>query len=134
MDMNMEDIEVGQFLPKDLQGLELTTDRAANKAKVVEALKAYDAEFAEKVKQAKENDQVLRYVGEIDIAAKTAKVEMQAVDRSSPLFRLKAGENLVSYYSDRYDPNPLILKGASANVELSASGIFADLLRLGRSL
>jgi aspartokinase/homoserine dehydrogenase 1 len=51
----------------------------------------------------------------------------------SPLFRLKKDENLVSYKTKRYVGSPMICKGATAGAELTATGVLADLLRLGRS-
>lgn len=52
----------------------------------------------------------------------------------NPLYRLKAQENLCEFHTARYDPDPLIMKGPGAAPDITASGIFADLIRLGRTL
>ena len=68
------------------------------------------------------------------MATRECSVKLVAVDTTSPLFRLKANENLVAFETARYGTNsPLIIKGAAAGPELAAAGIFADLLRLARA-
>ena len=75
-----------------------------------------------------------RYEFRIDVATQSCSAKLTAVDTESPLFRLKANENLVAFETERYgDNSPLIIKGAAAGPELAAAGIFADLLRLARA-
>ena len=100
---------------------------------MVEALKTVDAAIKERLDKASAEGKVLRHVSFIDVGEKKAIVKLEAVDNMSPLFRLKKDENLVSYKTKRYVGSPMICKGATAGAELTATGVLADLLRLGRS-
>jgi homoserine dehydrogenase len=53
---------------------------------------------------------VLRYVGVVDKAANTARVELKAYPRSSALGGLQYNDNLVAISSDRYTPQPLVIQ------------------------
>jgi aspartokinase/homoserine dehydrogenase 1 len=55
------------------------------------------------------------------------------VDSTDTLFRLREDENLVAFQTKRYTSSPLIVKGSAAGPDLTASGMFADFLRLGRA-
>ncbi len=46
---------------------------------------------------------------------------------------MKGSDNIVLFYTNRYKNQPLIVKGAGAGGEVTASGIFADIIRIGRS-
>ena len=48
-------------------------------------------------------------------------------------YNLKGSDNIVLFYTNRYKNQPLIVKGAGAGGEVTASGIFADIIRIGRS-
>jgi aspartokinase/homoserine dehydrogenase 1 len=87
----------------------------------------------ERLKAAEASDLVLRYKFKIDTETGRCKCGLVAVDRTDPLFRLKANENLVAFETTRYKTSPLIVKGAAAGSDLAAAGIFADLLRVTRA-
>ena len=143
LEMSLDDVEVESLLPPGFDanaqpdaeevaksGLE-TWEVQSNK--VVEALKTMDAAMKERLDKASAEGKVLRHVSFIDVGEKKAIVKLEAVDNMSPLFRLKKDENLVSYKTKRYVGSPMICKGATAGAELTATGVLADLLRLGRS-
>jgi len=69
----------------------------------------------------------------IDVANGKCKLSLEAVDNTDTLYRLRENENLVAFETKRYSTSPLIVKGAAAGPDLAASGMFADLLRLGRA-
>ena len=87
----------------------------------------------ERWKEAKSDDRLLRYKFVIDVPNGKCKCSLEAVDNSDTLYRLRNNENLVAFETSRYTTSPLIVKGAAAGPELSAAGMFADLLRLGRA-
>ena len=91
------------------------------------ALPQLDDEFKAKVDQAAQNGKVLRYVGEI-IDGKCS-VKIRAVDSDDPLYKIKNGENALAFYTRYYQPIPLVLRGYGAGNEVTAAGVFADLLR-----
>jgi aspartokinase/homoserine dehydrogenase 1 len=48
---------------------------------------------------------------------------------NDPLFKVKNGENALAFYSHYYQPLPLVLRGYGAGNDVTAAGVFADLLR-----
>lgn len=59
-----------------------------------------------------------------------ACISLKEVDQSHPFFNLDGNDNVVSIYSKRYSERPLIIKGAGAGADVTASGIFADVLSI----
>ncbi len=90
-------------------------------------LPSLDAEFTRLVANAAEQGKVLRYVGVIEDGR--CKVRMEAVDGNDPLYKVKNGENALAFYTRYYQPIPLVLRGYGAGNDVTAAGVFADLLR-----
>lgn len=61
-----------------------------------------------------------------------AAVGLQQVDPKSDFYHLYGKDNAVLFYTDRYPENPLVVKGAGAGAEVTASGVFADIIRAAR--
>lgn len=62
----------------------------------------------------------------------TAKVGLQHIQPSSDFYHLYGKDNLVLFYSDRYPELPMVIKGAGAGADVTASGVFADIIRAAR--
>ncbi|MFY0608432.1 MAG: bifunctional aspartate kinase/homoserine dehydrogenase I [Cyclobacteriaceae bacterium] len=60
-------------------------------------------------------------------------VGLEAVDSSHPFYNLEGKDNIVLFYTNRYKEQPMVIKGAGAGAEVTASGIFADVLRLSQT-
>jgi bifunctional aspartokinase / homoserine dehydrogenase 1 len=86
-----------------------------------------DAVFKEKSEQAAKKGKVLRYVGSIE--NKQCCVKIEAVDSEDPLYKVKNGENALAFYTRYYQPIPLVLRGYGAGNDVTAAGVFADILR-----
>jgi aspartokinase/homoserine dehydrogenase 1 len=82
---------------------------------------------------AKSRDERLRFVGSVDRGGK-ATVRLETVPASHPLAHLHLTDNLVQFQTSRYTPNPLVVQGPGAGPEVTAAGIFADILRLAAYL
>ena len=91
-------------------------------------LELLDGEFAQRVNEAREQGKVLRYVGMIEESG-LCRVKIAAVDGNDPLCKVKNGENALAFYSHYYHPIPLVLRGYGAGNDVTAAGVFADLLR-----
>lgn len=59
----------------------------------------------------------------------SASVGLQHIDPAHNLYHLYGKDNIVLFYTDRYAEQPLVVKGAGAGAEVTASGVFADILR-----
>jgi len=60
-----------------------------------------------------------------------AKVGLQHIPEGHPFYNLDGKDNIVLFYTNRYVDQPLIIKGAGAGAEVTASGIFGDIIRTG---
>ncbi|MBS0848410.1 bifunctional aspartate kinase/homoserine dehydrogenase I [Citrobacter sp. JGM124] len=94
----------------------------------MDRLQLLDGEFAQRVDKAREKGQVLRYVGMIEENGLCC-VKIAEVDGNDPLYKVKNGENALAFYSHYYQPIPLVLRGYGAGNDVTAAGVFADLLR-----
>lgn len=61
-----------------------------------------------------------------------AKVGLQHIDPSHDLYHLYGKDNVVLFYTDRYSEQPMVVKGAGAGAAVTASGVFADIMRAAR--
>ena len=128
LDAKLEDMEIDSVLPEEV---DCYTNKD-NKA-VLEDLKNVDDQMAARWKEAEDQGRRLRYKFTIDAEAGTCRCALEAVANTDPLYRLKRNENLVAFATRRYETSPLIVKGAAAGPDLTAAGMFADLLRATRA-
>jgi len=100
----------------------------------VESLAAEDDQtMAALLNSAREADQVVRYVGTIDSDGNlSAQMRRYPVDH--PFASLSGSDNIVSFQTARYNTQPMIVRGPGAGPEVTAAGVFADLLRLASFL
>jgi aspartokinase/homoserine dehydrogenase 1 len=92
-----------------------------------------DLAIAELLGAARARDQVLRYVGTIDADGRlSARLREYPLDH--PFANLTGSENIVSFQTARYNTQPMIVTGPGAGPEVTAAGVFADLLRLASFL
>ena len=120
MALELEDVEVDQALPPGF-------DDSGSVEEFMARLPEADAYFQEQSAIAAEEGKVLRYVGEI--ADGKCKVRIAAVDGDDPMFKIKDGENALAFYSRYYQPIPLVLRGYGAGTEVTAAGVFSDVMR-----
>ena len=120
LELELSDIEVEGVLPKDFA-------KGKSTAEFMAMLPELDEEFAKRVKKAQDEGKVLRYVGQIKQGK--CKVAIKAVDADDPLYKVKNGENALAFYTRYYSPIPLLLRGYGAGNNVTAAGIFADILR-----
>jgi len=86
-----------------------------------------DAYFAEKVQLLKTQGKVMRLVGEI--SENKCRVGIAEIDKTHPLYAIKGGENAFAFETQRYSPIPLVVRGYGAGVDVTAAGVFSDILR-----
>jgi bifunctional aspartokinase / homoserine dehydrogenase 1 len=96
-------------------------------------LPAHDAAMRARFDAAAARGKVLRYVGRIT-AEGAATVGVVELDRKHAFANIALTDNVVRFATSRYCNNPLIVQGPGAGPEVTAGGIFADLLRLSAYL
>ncbi|HEX3603784.1 MAG TPA: bifunctional aspartate kinase/homoserine dehydrogenase I [Steroidobacteraceae bacterium] len=92
-----------------------------------------DAAMAAALDEARKKAQVLRYVGRIDAAGR-ATVGLMRLDAKHAFANIALTDNVVRFATRRYCDNPLIVQGPGAGPEVTAAGVFSDLLRLSAYL
>lgn len=120
MELELEDIEVEPVIKNGF------ANEAAS-SELIGHLKALDEDFAAKTEAAKAKDSVLRYVGRIENGH--CSVSVDVVPKQNPLGSIRNGENALVLHSRYYQPIPLVLRGYGAGAEVTAAGVFGDLLR-----
>ncbi|MGJ0194087.1 bifunctional aspartate kinase/homoserine dehydrogenase I [Pantoea sp. RRHST58] len=119
--LELSDIEIEPLLPASLNEI-------ADVEVFMQRLPELDSAFAARVAAARDQGKVLRFVGAIEEGG-VCKVKIDAVDSNDPLYKVKNGENALAFYSRYYQPIPLVLRGYGAGNDVTAAGVFADLLR-----
>jgi aspartokinase/homoserine dehydrogenase 1 len=120
LELELEDITIEAVIPEGF---------AADKdvLELVSELTQLDGLIEERVKLASYEGGVLRYVGRID--GRQCRVSIEAVSSGKPLAAIRDGENALVLHTRYYQPIPLVLRGYGAGAEVTAAGVFADLLR-----
>ena len=83
--------------------------------------------FKNMVAEAKEAGKKLKFVAKYKEGK--ASVGLQHIDPQHDFFHLYGKDNAVLFYTNRYVDQPLVVKGAGAGAEVTASGVFADIIR-----
>lgn len=123
-------IEIGDFPVKNLVPESL---RDCSVDEFLAKLPEYDDEMEALYKNAAAENKQLRYVANLD-ADGTASVGLEAVDATHPFCNINLTDNIVQFETERYSDNPLVIQGPGAGPEVTAAGVFADLLRLANFL
>jgi len=95
-------------------------------------LEKADTLFAGHRDKAAGKGQVLRYIATLE--NNQAKVSLQGVDASHPFYGLTGSDNMVVFTTERYQELPLVIKGPGAGAEVTAAGVFADIIRIASYL
>ncbi len=122
--LELEDIENKSFLPDACL-------RTATNDAFLASLDAYEEHFLALYQDAKANNARLKYVATYENGV--ASVGLKQIPEGHDFYNLEGSDNIVLFYTDRYAQQPLIVKGAGAGAEVTASGIFADIIRIGKS-
>jgi aspartokinase/homoserine dehydrogenase 1 len=96
-------------------------------------LSELDAPMSLRLAAAGRDGGVLRYVAKLE-AGGTATVGLLPMPRDHALARIRPTDNVVEFTTGRYRQNPLVVQGPGAGPEVTAMGVFADLLRVAASL
>lgn len=90
----------------------------------------HEAHFQKLVKEATDKNCKLKFVAEYNEGK--ASVGLQPINPENDLYHLYGKDNVVLFYTDRYQEQPLVVKGAGAGADVTASGVFADIIRASK--
>jgi aspartokinase/homoserine dehydrogenase 1 len=119
--LELEDISKNAFLPLD-------TLETKNNEDFYTSLIKHENHFQKIYAEANDKDCRLKYVAEFKDGKATVGLQHIATDH--PFYNLEGSDNIVLFFTERYPENPLLIKGAGAGAEVTASGIFADVIRI----
>jgi aspartokinase/homoserine dehydrogenase 1 len=123
--VEIDTVAVESLVPEDL--------RSASLDEYLNMLGKHDHTIASRLESARASGEVLRYVGVINNdGSMSAGLRTYPLDH--PFASLKGSDNIVSFQTARYNTQPMIVRGPGAGPEVTAAGVFADLLRLASFL
>lgn len=122
--MDINEINNESFMPAEC--LNTTTNET-----FFESLANHSAHFEDIYKEALSKDSRLKYVAQFENGK--ANVGLQFIPKDHPFYNLEGKDNIVLFFTDRYVDQPLLIKGAGAGAAVTASGIFADVIRIGNN-
>jgi aspartokinase/homoserine dehydrogenase 1 len=123
-ELELSDIENNSFLPQKSLNTTNNNDFYAS-------LTEFENHFQQLFKEANNKNCRLKYVAEFSEGKAT--VGLQHIPTDHPFYNLEGSDNIVLFFTDRYPVNPLLIKGAGAGADVTASGIFADVIRIGNN-
>jgi aspartokinase/homoserine dehydrogenase 1 len=121
MQLELADVRVESLVPPELVG--------GSAEDFLARLREFDGRMAARLAEASAAGQVLRYVGRLD-ARGQATVGLMRLERRHAFANIALTDNVVRFVTKRYCDNPLIVQGPGAGPEVTAAGVFGDLLRL----
>lgn len=120
--LESEDIIIENMLPKSCLDAQSVDD-------FYQALKVEHAFFEDMKNKAESDRKVLRYIGKLENGQ--VKIGLQMVDESHPFYALSGSDNIISFTTERYSERPMVVKGPGAGAEVTAAGVFADIVNVG---
>jgi len=125
LSIGISDVSVESLVPEKLRDISVDD--------YLEQLSEYDEAMNLRLAEARSNNKVLRYIAKLDSSGK-ASVKLDAISIDHPFAELKGSENVIKYMTDRYSDYPLVHKGPGAGAEVTAAGIFSDLLMVAQHI
>ena len=122
MGLELSDVALEGLIPPSLSGCGVEEFMAR--------LQELDAPMRARLEAARAKRRVLRYVAALDATAGSATVGLMELDASHPFANINLTDNVVRFVTGRYDVNPLVVQGPGAGPQVTAGGVFADLLRV----
>ncbi|KAH0911114.1 hypothetical protein HID58_034435, partial [Brassica napus] len=121
--LDLDSLPVQSLVPKPLQA-------CASAEEFMQKLPQFDEELSKQRQEAEAAGEVLRYVGVVDAVAKKGTVELKRYKKDHPFAQLSGADNIIAFTTKRYKEQPLIVRGPGAGAQVTAGGIFSDILRL----
>jgi aspartokinase/homoserine dehydrogenase 1 len=119
--MEIDDVRVESLVPPRLA-------RGAYSPRFFDAYAAEDARIAARLARARARGAVLRYVGTLE--GEKARAGIKEFPRDHPIAATKGSDNIIAFTTKRYSRTPLVVQGPGAGADVTAMGVFSDVLKL----
>ncbi len=123
MEMESEQISIEPLLPQSCMD-------APDVAAFFTELARHDAHFESQRAAAEAEGKVLRCIASLDESG--ARIGLQAVPLSHPFASLDGSDNMIVFFTERYHTRPLVVRGPGAGAEVTAAGVFAEVIAMVR--
>lgn len=123
LEMELSDVKIAPVLPKNCSD-------APDIPTFFKELEASDDYFDGLRQKAEKEGKVLRMVAKLE--NKQCHIGLEAVDSTSPFYTLQGGDNMIAITSKRYTPYPLVVRGPGAGADVTAAGVFAEIVKIGK--
>jgi aspartokinase/homoserine dehydrogenase 1 len=119
--LELEDVQIDSLLTDELINCNSTEEFMLKLPQLDDSIQTLS-------KQAQSEGCVLRYVG--IVSKNGCSVKIKSIGKDSALYAVKEGENAISFYSHYYQPIPMVLRGYGAGADVTAAGIFSDVMKI----
>lgn len=123
--LEAEDVEIENILPQPCVDAETIDD-------FFSALKNNEQAFVDRISKASAVDKRLRFIAALDNGK--ASISLQEVDSSNPFYNLSGSDNMIVFTTERYKERPLVVRGPGAGAEVTAAGVFAEIIQIASFL
>jgi len=120
--LELSDVSIENLVPENCRG-EMSADAFLSK------LKETDSHFEKLLAKAEEKNEKLRYQAVFENGK--ASVKLGTVNGSHPFYSLSGSDNIILLTTERYHDRPMVIRGPGAGAEVTAAGVFADIIRIG---
>lgn len=120
-ELEPEEVSVEALLPQKCMD-------APTVEEFMEELKAHEDYFQNLLTDANKQNARLRYIASLEEGQ--ARITLEMVKSDDPFYNLASTDNMVVFHTDRYIERPLVIQGPGAGAEVTAAGVFAELIRL----
>ncbi|MFD3000124.1 bifunctional aspartate kinase/homoserine dehydrogenase I [Pontibacter toksunensis] len=119
----LEDVSIESLVP------DFAAD-AKEYSDFLEKIEEVDAYFA-RIKGSLKENEVLRFTGDLEVDENKLTVSLVKADKNSPLGSIKNADSIFEIFTESYGTQPIVIQGAGAGAEVTARGVYSDLLRIG---
>ncbi|HLG33968.1 MAG TPA: bifunctional aspartate kinase/homoserine dehydrogenase I [Bacteroidia bacterium] len=125
MYVSMSDVQIAPLLPAQLRNAKSVNE-------FLKLLPSFDSHFEKMRQHAVAAGKKLRFIA--SLKSGKLNVELITVDSLHPFYNLTGSDNIISFTTERYRERPLVIRGPGAGAEVTAAGVFAEIIGLGSYL
>jgi aspartokinase/homoserine dehydrogenase 1 len=120
--MDLSDIQVENLVPEDCRQIPDIDN-------FFKALEAHDNDFEKIRREAELKNEKLRYMAILQ--GDEVTIKLGSVNDQHPFYSLSGSDNIILLTTERYNERPMVIRGPGAGADVTAAGVFADIIRLG---